>query len=106
MSALTITFLGTGTSHGVPVITCGCAVCTSSDPRDRRTRSSIYVETPECAWVVDTGTDFRTQCLRENILRLDAVVFTQSHYDHIMSFYVLRSLCSDCLPIHIYASEA
>jgi phosphoribosyl 1,2-cyclic phosphate phosphodiesterase len=104
MSALTITFLGTGTSHGVPVITCGCAVCTSADPRDRRTRSSIYVETPECAWVVDTGTDFRAQCLRENIRRLDAVVFTHSHTDHIMGFDDLRPFCPGGKPIPIYAS--
>lgn len=106
MSALTITFLGTGTSHGVPVITCDCAVCTSADPRDRRTRSSIYVETPECAWVVDTGTDFRTQCLRENIRRLDAVVFTHSHTDHIMGFDDLRPFCPGGKPIPIYASAA
>jgi phosphoribosyl 1,2-cyclic phosphate phosphodiesterase len=104
MSALTITFLGTGTSHGVPVITCGCSVCTSVDPRDRRTRSSIYVETPECAWVVDTGTDFRAQCLRENIRRLDAVVFTHSHTDHIMGFDDLRPFCPGGKPIPIYAS--
>jgi len=61
---LTITFLGTGTSQGVPVPRCGCAVCGSKDPRDNRTRSSIHVSTPEYAWVIDTGPDFRTQCLR------------------------------------------
>jgi phosphoribosyl 1,2-cyclic phosphate phosphodiesterase len=74
----------------VPMIGCDCAVCHSSDPRDNRTRSSIFIETPECAFVVDTGTDFRTQALRENIRHLDAVVFTHSHTDHIMGFDDLR----------------
>ena len=72
------------------MIGCDCAVCHSSDPRDNRTRSSIFVKTPECAFVVDTGTDFRTQALRENIRHLDAVVFTHSHTDHIMGFDDLR----------------
>jgi phosphoribosyl 1,2-cyclic phosphate phosphodiesterase len=72
------------------MIGCDCAVCHSSDPRDTRLRSSIYIETPECAFVVDTGTDFRTQALRENIRHLDAVVFTHSHTDHIMGFDDLR----------------
>ncbi len=72
------------------MIGCDCAVCTSDDPRDQRLRSSIYIETPESAWVVDTGTDFRTQALRERIRRLDAVIFTHSHTDHIMGFDDLR----------------
>ncbi len=72
------------------MIGCDCAVCQSPDPRNNRTRSSIYVRTPECAFVVDTGTDFRTQALRENIRHLDAVVFTHSHTDHIMGFDDLR----------------
>lgn len=72
------------------MIGCDCEVCHSSDPRDQRLRSSIYIETPECSWVVDTGTDFRTQALRENIRHVDAVVFTHSHTDHIMGFDDLR----------------
>src|SRR6266480_1352813 len=72
------------------MIGCDCDVCRSSDPRDQRLRSSIYVETPESAFVVDTGTDFRTQALRENIRKVDAVIFTHSHTDHIMGFDDLR----------------
>src|SRR5947207_1964256 len=78
------------TSQGVPVIACDCATCRSTDPRDCRTRSSIYVQTPECAFVVDTGPDFRDQCLRENVRRIDAVVLTHAHTDHIMGFDDLR----------------
>jgi len=86
------------------MIGCDCEVCHSTDPRDQRLRSSIYVETPEYAWVVDTGTDFRTQALRENIRRLDAVVFTHSHTDHIMGFDDLRRYSHDLGSIPVYAS--
>jgi phosphoribosyl 1,2-cyclic phosphate phosphodiesterase len=88
--ALRLTFLGTGTSVGVPMICCDCAVCRSSDPRDNRTRASIFLETPEGNYVVDTGTDFRSQCLRENIWKVDAVLMTHSHTDHVMGFDDLR----------------
>jgi phosphoribosyl 1,2-cyclic phosphate phosphodiesterase len=100
----TLTFLGTGTSQGVPTIGCDCAVCHSPDPRDQRLRSSIYIETPECAWVVDTGTDFRTQVLRENIRRVDAVIFTHSHTDHIMGFDDLRRFSDARGSMPVYAS--
>src|SRR5437868_14034650 len=99
-----LTFLGTGTSQGVPMIGCDCEVCRSPDPRDKRLRSSIYVETPECSWVVDTGTDFRTQALRENIRTVDAVIFTHSHTDHIMGFDDLRRFSHARGSMPVYAS--
>jgi phosphoribosyl 1,2-cyclic phosphate phosphodiesterase len=77
-----VTFLGTGTSHGIPVIACGCEVCTSSNNYDKRYRSSIIVEVDGKTIVVDTGPDFRMQMLRENVKKLDAVVFTHEHKDH------------------------
>lgn len=77
-----ITFLGSGTSQGVPVIACPCAVCASSDKRDNRLRSSILIETDEATIVVDSGPDFRYQMLRHEVKKLDAIVFTHGHKDH------------------------
>ena len=85
-----ITFLGTGTSIGVPVIGCDCKVCNSDDPKNQRLRSSILLRTHEVTLVVDTGPDFRQQCLREGIRDLDAVIFTHGHSDHVMGFDDLR----------------
>jgi phosphoribosyl 1,2-cyclic phosphate phosphodiesterase len=77
-----VTFLGTGTSQGVPVIGCTCEVCTSLDFRDKRLRTSIHVEIEDQSLVVDTGPDFRQQMLRAHVKRIDAVLFTHAHRDH------------------------
>jgi phosphoribosyl 1,2-cyclic phosphate phosphodiesterase len=79
---LKITFLGSGTSQGVPVIGCSCEVCQSLDYRDKRLRSSIRVEISGQSIIVDAGPDFRQQMLRENVQRLDAILFTHAHRDH------------------------
>lgn len=106
MRDIEITFLGTGTSHGIPVIGCECTVCRSRDPRDKRLRTAIYVRTPDVAFCVDTPPDFRTQCLREEIRALDAVVYTHSHSDHILGFDDLRRFCEvEDRAIPVYGSR-
>jgi len=79
---LKVTFLGTGTSQGVPVIGCTCEVCRSLDYRDKRLRTSVLLEVADQCFVVDTGPDFRQQMLREQVNRIDAVLFTHAHRDH------------------------
>ncbi len=86
-----ITFLGTGTSQGVPVIACACRVCRSDDPLDKRLRASVHIATETCSLVIDSGPDFRQQMLRENITRLDAVLLTHQHRDHIAGLDDVRS---------------
>ncbi len=86
-----VTFLGTGTSHGVPIIGCTCAVCTSADPRDRRTRPSIYLRVEGGPSVlVDTSTDLRQQALANGVTRVDAILYTHSHADHVMGLDDVR----------------
>lgn len=77
-----ITFLGTGTSQGVPVIGCTCEVCRSLDYRDKRLRTSVHIDVDGVSLVIDTGPDFRQQMLRERVPRLDAILFTHGHKDH------------------------
>jgi phosphoribosyl 1,2-cyclic phosphate phosphodiesterase len=93
MNQWSVTFLGTGTSTGVPVIGCSCAVCRSYDPRNNRTRSSIFIETDHTNLLVDSGPDLRIQALRENMKKVDAVLYTHSHMDHVVGFDELRAFC-------------
>lgn len=93
MASLELTFLGTGTSQGVPIIGCDCPVCLSTDSRDNRTRASLLVKTPDLHFVIDTAPDFRSQCIRERITRVDAALFTHAHTDHIMGFDDMRRFC-------------
>ena len=88
---LEITFLGTGTSSGVPMVACSCHVCTSTDKRDKRLRSSILVRSAQTTIVVDTTPDFRYQMLRADVRQLDAVLFTHPHKDHIAGLDDVRA---------------
>src|SRR5580698_5046474 len=85
-----ITVLGSGTSVGVPTIGCHCAVCSSDDPRDKRLRPSIYVKFQDRGVLIDTTPDFRQQALRAQIDRIDAILFTHSHADHVMGLDDVR----------------
>ena len=103
---LTITFLGTGTSSGVPMIACKCEVCTSPDPRDKRLRSSILVQSATTRFVVDTTPDFRYQMLREDVSNLDAVLFTHPHKDHIAGLDDVRAYnFFQESPMQLYANQ-
>ncbi len=100
-----IRFLGTGTSQGVPVVACPCAVCNSKDKKDNRLRSSVLIETKDKVFTIDAGPDFRYQLLREKVKRLDGILITHNHKDHIAGLddvrsfnYLLRK------PMDIYAS--
>ena len=88
-----ITFLGTGTSCGVPVIGCQCEVCRSEDPHDKRTRCSILVETETTRLLVDCGPDFRMQILPQPFRKIDGILITHSHYDHIGGLDDIRPYC-------------
>jgi phosphoribosyl 1,2-cyclic phosphate phosphodiesterase len=86
-----VTFLGTGTSIGVPVITCDCPVCVSTDQRDKRMRCSVMLEINGLTFVIDCGPDFRHQMLRQHVMNLDAVIFTHEHRDHIAGLDDVRA---------------
>jgi phosphoribosyl 1,2-cyclic phosphate phosphodiesterase len=101
---VTITFLGTGTSQGVPVIACGCEVCTSADAYDNRLRTSILIEAEDKTIVIDSGPDFRYQMLRAGVKHLDAIVFTHEHKDHIAGMDDIRAFnYFQKGPVDIYA---
>lgn len=105
MPAVTITVLGSGTSMGVPTLGCDCKVCTSSDPRDNRLRPSVMLEYEGRTILIDTTPDFRQQALRERISRIDAVLYTHAHADHIMGLDDVRPLnLRQRSPIPIYGS--
>ncbi len=91
MDGMKVTFLGSGTSTGVPVIGCPCAVCRSEDPRDRRLRPSIRIEWEGATVLVDTATDLRTQSLTHGVRRVDAVLYTHAHADHVLGLDDLRT---------------
>jgi phosphoribosyl 1,2-cyclic phosphate phosphodiesterase len=101
-----ITVLGSGTSHGVPVVGCDCAVCRSEDPRDNRCRASVYVEGGAGEKIlVDTGPEFRLQAVRAHIFRLDALFYTHAHADHLHGLDDVRPLTQNA-PLPVYGNEA
>jgi len=105
-AVLKLTILGSGTSTGVPVLGCHCAVCTSDDPRNNRTRCSVLLEWGGYKILVDTATDFRLQALREKIEQVDAVLFTHAHADHVHGIDDLRTFTlRSGKAIPIYASS-
>lgn len=103
---LKITFLGTGTSQGVPVIACNCEACLSEDPRDKRLRTSLLVEFEDLTFVIDTGPDFRQQMLNEKVKKLDAILFTHEHRDHIAGIDDIRAFnYLQKSPMDVYAEQ-
>jgi phosphoribosyl 1,2-cyclic phosphate phosphodiesterase len=87
----TFTFLGTGTSQGIPMPACGCSVCQSTNPKDKRLRSSALIEIDNRTICIDTGPDFRYQMIRENVKRLDAIIYTHEHRDHVAGLDDVRA---------------
>ncbi len=103
---ITITFLGTGTSGGVPMIGCDCEVCKSSDTKDKRLRSSIMVRSGKTTLVVDSGPDFRYQMLRAEVKQLDAIIYTHSHKDHVAGLDDVRAYnFFSGQPMQVYSDE-
>ena len=106
VEAVKITFLGTGTSQGVPVIACECSICISTDVKDKRLRASLLVETASNTFVIDAGPDFRQQMLNARVKKLDAILLTHEHKDHIAGMDDLRAFnYKSQAAIDIYAEE-
>ena len=103
MESVRITVLGSGTSVGVPMIGCHCPVCSSNDPRDKRLRPSIHIKYGDHGVLIDTTPDFRHQALRAQLERVDAILFTHSHADHVMGLDDVRPFNyqqGGVIPIH------
>ena len=101
-----LTFLGTGTSQGIPVVACDCEVCNSTDERDKRLRSSVLIETGDKVFTIDAGPDFRQQMLRAKVKRLDAILLTHAHFDHIGGLDDVRSFnYLQKSPLDVYGNE-
>ncbi|WP_242119122.1 MBL fold metallo-hydrolase [Aestuariivivens sediminicola] len=100
-----ITFLGTGTSQGIPIIGSTHPVCLSKDPKDRRLRVSVLIEWGDYKFVIDCGPDFREQMLRENCLKIDGIIFTHEHSDHVAGLDDIRPLCYRNGSMPIYAQQ-
>ncbi|MBD3636779.1 MAG: MBL fold metallo-hydrolase [Crocinitomicaceae bacterium] len=106
MSKYEVTFLGTGTSQGIPVISCDCETCLSDDPKDNRLRTSVMITLGDKNVVIDTGPDFRQQMLNNEVQMVDAVLFTHEHKDHIAGMDDIRPFnFKSRNPMEIYASE-
>ena len=105
----TLTVLGSGTSMGVPTIGCTCRVCTSSDPHDQRTRPSVMLQYDGRCVLIDTTPDFRQQAIRERISRIDAILYTHSHADHILGLDDVRPLsfrATEKIPLYAHQNTA
>lgn len=101
-----VTFLGTGTSQGVPLIACPCEVCNSADKKDKRLRCAVWIDAPEASIVIDSGPDFRYQMLRAGVKELDAIIFTHGHKDHIAGLDDIRPYnFFTQKPVSVFATE-
>lgn len=101
-----VTVLGSGTSSGVPTISCNCRTCASEDPKDRRLRTSLLVQSETTTIVIDTSPDFRQQMLRHKVMKMDGIVFTHSHFDHIGGFDDIRAFNYTMRkPVRIYTNR-
>ncbi len=106
MEEIIFTVLGSGTSSGVPTIACKCSVCTNDNPKDKRLRSSILIQSKNTNIVIDSGPDFRQQMLINNVCHLDAIIYTHSHFDHIAGFDDLRAFnFINGKPVNIIANQ-
>lgn len=105
-ASLKFTFLGTGTSHGIPMIGCSCPVCTSANPHNKRSRASVFIQTPQTHLLIDTSMDFRMQALTNHITKIDTVLLTHAHADHIFGFDDLRPFYHlSKKPVPVFGSE-